>query len=140
MAVRVVLSSKLMVGVWTSCLPHIEKRMVLHGLWPEYDDLQANTTRTHGYWPQFCEGPRLIIKCYSIGSTAGLPVECSIPKRDRKILHQDWTNYAPGYPFNTEDASRGWNLGDHEYAKHGTCTNLTSLVYLKRGYTFNETR
>ena len=60
-------------------------------------------------------------------------MECSIPKVDRGILHQDWTNYAPGYPFNTEDASRGWNLGDHEYAKHGTCTNLTSLVYLKEG-------
>ena len=110
------------------------ERMVLHGLWPEYDDLQANTTRTHGYWPQFCKRPSFDYKvCYSVGSTAGLPVECSIPKRDRKILHQDWTNYAPGYPFNTEDASRGWNLGDHEYAKHGTCTNLTSLVYLKEG-------
>ena len=34
--------------------------------------------------------------------------------------YQDWTNYAPGYPFNTEDASRGWNLGDQSIPKHGT--------------------
>ena len=61
------------------------ERMVLHGLWPEYDDLQANTTRTHGYWPIF-KRPSFDYKvCYSVGSTAGLPVECSIPKVDRDI-------------------------------------------------------
>ena len=51
-AVRVVLSRANSKGLRLDILsaPYRE-RMVLHGLWPEYDDLQANTTRTHGYWP-----------------------------------------------------------------------------------------
>jgi ribonuclease T2 len=113
--------------------PYREK-LVLHGLWPGYSDARslANKTNTYGYWPQFCKQPDFDYKvCYSVGRTSNLPVECSIPTKDRELLHDDWMVYAPGYPFNKEDASRGWNLGDHEYAKHGTCTNLTSTVFLQ---------
>ena len=70
-----------MVGVWISCLPHIEKGWYCMACGLSMM-MQANT-RTHGYWPQFCKRPSFDYKvCYSVGSTAGLPVECSIPKRD----------------------------------------------------------
>eukprot|EP00943_MAST-04B_sp_MAST-4B-sp1_P003027 g3027.t1 len=112
--------------------PYREK-LVLHGLWPEYDNKHPNLTK-YGYWPQFCKRPDFNYKvCYSVSTTSNLPAECSIPQRDRELLKNEWGQYAPGYPLNTEDASRGWNLGDHEYAKHGTCTNLTSTKYLQEG-------
>lgn len=116
------------------CPPIVTKpyreRLILHGLWPEYDDKRSNRTGHDISWPQWCGKFK---DCKSDLVTVGLPKHCSIPQSDRNKYDAEWAVLAPAYPFNKEDLGHGWNCGDHEYAKHGTCTVLNSTVFLGEG-------
>ena len=117
---------------WHGWCPNIgsetyRQSLILHGLWPEYGNKRSNLSDGGWCWPQWCGK---FIDCKSQTVTVGLPKHCSLPKADRAKYDSEWKRLAPGYPFNKADLGRGWNLADHEFAKHGTCTSLNSSTYL----------
>lgn len=82
----------------------------LHGLWPNYTDTEQPDPR-HSY-PVYCSP---YSSCQSHPTAGCNPDYATLPK--------EMKTYGPGYT--TPDHF----LADHEWAKHGSCTGLTSKVY-----------
>jgi len=74
------------------------------------------------------------------------PQQCSLGKKLGFVLHGLWPQYQKGYPSNcsseqmrqsVKDQFPGLypndKLFDHEWEKHGTCTGLTPVEYLRFG-------
>jgi ribonuclease T2 len=87
--------------------------LTLHGLWPNYTDDEA---RAHGdAYPQFC----------------GEYASCQSGDGDRKCrpdpssLPDEMKTLGPGYVGDHDF------LADHEWPKHGSCTNLAAADYFR---------
>jgi len=79
------------------------------------------------------------------------PQQCSLGRKLGFVLHGLWPQYNRGYPSNCSTEKMGEevkaqfpglypneNLYDHEWEKHGTCTGLSPVGYLRLSKQFKE--
>ena len=85
--------------------------LTLHGLWPQY----VNDTDGHA-WPQCCN------------STYGSELNDSVVTGELAQLQLYWPNEQA--PDGTPVSSTLWA---HEWAKHGTCSDVAQLEYVQQG-------
>lgn len=100
-------------------------RLVLHGLWPEYATLREH--RFH--WPQYCRTESFdystcfVCTKHHCHDAYKKSSQCRL---NRAVLDEDLqealATHAPGY--------LGSTFGDHEWIKHGSCSNLDPMDFL----------
>jgi ribonuclease I len=131
------------------------ERLILHGMWPEWDDATGNRSTTVGsttyhnlYWPQYCNGTGMQNDSAPVPTADFGPCflcdaqgqhchdseapECKLPESARTGRIDELQALAPAYLSpNT--------LGDHEWMKHGSCSKLLAHEYITDAlYIFNS--
>lgn len=96
------------------------KRLALHGLWPDWG---APNGAKATAWPQFCDD---FFACQGDNHTEH---QCLIPSTTVATLNTSaaWQAYAPAWAAPRGEA--GANLGDHEWAKHGSCAGVGVTLF-----------
>eukprot|EP00949_MAST-11_sp_MAST-11-sp1_P000803 g803.t1 len=98
--------------------------LLLHGLWPQY----TAESSAGAWWPQFCGE---FSKCEEPAHFND--DDCDVAQTVRKRYASKWKDIAPAYPYaDGAKPARGapFNYLDHEWAKHGTCTILSTTTYI----------
>ena len=100
--------------------------MALHGLWPQYNSTRQHQTGMNSTvdvdWPQFCGA---FADCG--GEKQSLLERCRLPAAVRASHYESFMAFAPAWVY--QQGGGDLNYGDHEWAKHGSCTELDAEIF-----------
>lgn len=100
--------------------------MALHGLWPQYNSTRPRQTSQNSTvdadWPQFCGK---FADCG--GEKQSLLERCRLPAAVRASHYESFMGLAPAWVY--QKGGGDLNYGDHEWAKHGSCTGLDAEIF-----------